>query len=50
MPHREDFYNRLTEGTDHAKFDTELTKWLEGLEGIVARVKTFLEEGEYGNV
>lgn len=50
VPHREDFYNRLTEGTDHAKFDTELTKWLEGLEGIVARVKTFLEEGEYGNV
>ena len=50
VPHRRDFYNRLTEGTSHEKFDSELQKWLAGLEGIVARMKTFLEAGGYGKV
>ena len=50
VPHREDFYNRLTEGTPHEKFDAELSKWLDGLEGIVNRMRTFLESGGYGKV
>ncbi|KAF7798562.1 hypothetical protein EIP86_009784 [Pleurotus ostreatoroseus] len=50
VPHRRDFYNRLTEGTSHEKFDSELQKWLAGLEGIVVRMKTFLEAGGYGKV
>ena len=50
MPHRRDFYNRLTEGSSHEKFDAELVKWLQGLEKIVNRMKHFLESGGYGKV
>lgn len=50
VPHRRDFYNRLTEGTSHEKFDAELDKWLQGLESIVNRMKAFLERGGYGRV
>ena len=50
VPHRRDFYDRLTEGTSHDKFDGELAKWLAGLEDIVVRMKTFLEAGGYGKV
>ncbi|KAH9951095.1 glycolipid transfer protein, partial [Amylocystis lapponica] len=50
VPHRTDFYNRLTQGGSHEKFDTELTKWLAGLDIIVMRMKDFLEQGGYGNV
>ena len=50
VPHRRDFYARLTEGTSHEKFDAELAKWLSGLEGIVDRMRTFLEQGGYGKV
>ncbi|KAH9926909.1 glycolipid transfer protein domain-containing protein [Fomitopsis serialis] len=34
----------------HEKFDSELAKWLDALDIIVKRVKTFLEEGGYGRV
>ena len=50
VPHRHDFYDRLTEGTPQEKFDMELTKWLAGLEVIVTRMKTFLEQEGYGKV
>jgi hypothetical protein len=50
VPNRRDFYNRLTEGTSHDKFDEELVKWLQGLEKIVNRMKNFLERGGYGRV
>ena len=50
VPHRRDFYSRLTEGGSHEKFDEELVKWLQGLEKIVRRMKQFLEGGGYGRV
>lgn len=50
VPHRHDFYSRLTQGGSHEKFDDELARWLAGLETIVMRLKTFLEEGKYGQV
>ncbi|KAI0085746.1 glycolipid transfer protein [Irpex rosettiformis] len=50
VPHRHVFYDRLTEGTSHEKFDVELVKWLAGLEAIVTRLRNFLEEGGYGRV
>lgn len=50
IPHRHDFYNRLTQGGSHEKFDLELAKWLDALDVIVKRIKTFLEEGGYGRV
>ena len=50
MPHRGDFYGRLTQGGSHEKFDEELAKWLGGLEKIVRRMKQFLEDGGHGRV
>ncbi|KAI0332676.1 glycolipid transfer protein [Cubamyces sp. BRFM 1775] len=50
VPHRQDFYARITQGGSHEKFDNELTKWLAGLEVIVLRLKTFLVQGGYGRV
>ncbi|KAI9062778.1 glycolipid transfer protein [Trametes sanguinea] len=50
VPHRRDFYARITQGGSHEKFDDELTKWLAGLEVIVLRLKAFLEEGSYGRI
>ena len=50
MPSRHDFYNRLTQGGSHEKFDHELTKWLSSLEALVLRLKAFLSEGHYGTV
>lgn len=50
VPHRSDFYNRIAQGGSHEKFDAELAKWLVGLEVIVLRMKTFLEQGGYGRV
>ena len=32
------------------KLDEELAKWLVGLDGIVKRISTFLENGGYGKV
>ncbi len=50
VPHRQDFYARLTQGGSHDKFDDELRKWLAGLEGIILRLKGFLGEGDYGTI
>ena len=50
VPHRRDFYARLTQGGSHEKFDSELTKWLAGLEVIILRMKDFLAQGNYGTV
>ncbi|CAL1714459.1 unnamed protein product [Somion occarium] len=50
VPHRHDFYNRITQGSPHEYFDEELAKWLVGLQNIVQRMKTFLEQGGYGKV
>ncbi|KAI0339387.1 glycolipid transfer protein [Trametopsis cervina] len=50
VPHRHDFYNRLAQGTSHDIFDAELVKWLAGLDAIVARLRSFLEQNNYGKV
>ena len=50
VPHRHDFYARLAQGGSHEKFDSELTKWLAGLEVIILRMKDFLAQGNYGTV
>lgn len=50
VPHRQEFYARLTQGGSHERFDSELAKWLAGLGGIVDRLKAFLAEGAYGTV
>ncbi|KAI0766126.1 glycolipid transfer protein [Trametes elegans] len=50
VPHRRDFYARITQGGSHEKFDSELTKWLAGLEVLVLRLKAFLDQGGYGRV
>ncbi len=50
VPHRHDFYARLAQGGSHEKFDSELAKWLAGLEVVILRMKDFLEQGGYGTV
>ncbi|EGN96942.1 hypothetical protein SERLA73DRAFT_140796 [Serpula lacrymans var. lacrymans S7.3] len=50
VPHRHDFYARISQGGSTEKLDVELTKWLAGLALIVKRIKTFLEDGGYGRV
>ncbi|KAJ8496641.1 hypothetical protein ONZ45_g12382 [Pleurotus djamor] len=51
VPHRKSFYDSLLQGsTNRSKLDDEMKKWLEGLEGIVKRMKTFLESGGYGRI
>ncbi|KAI0730860.1 glycolipid transfer protein [Earliella scabrosa] len=50
VPHRQEFYARLTQGGSHERFDHELAKWLAGLGGIVDRLKAFLAEGAYRTV
>jgi len=49
-PYRRDFIARISQGGDQEKFGVELNKWLGGLDVIVHRLKTFLEEGQYGRV
>ena len=50
VPHRPEFYARLTQGGSHEKFDEELTRWLRALGSIVARLRAFLTQGGYGTV
>ncbi|EPQ56087.1 glycolipid transfer protein [Gloeophyllum trabeum ATCC 11539] len=50
VPRRRDFFARLAQGGDAEKLDAELARWLSGLDAIVTRIKTFLEEGGYGRV
>ncbi|KAI0741383.1 glycolipid transfer protein [Daedaleopsis nitida] len=50
VPHRQEFYARITQGGSHERFDNELTKWLAGLEGIIHRLRGFLTDGRYGTV
>ncbi|KAH7909941.1 glycolipid transfer protein domain-containing protein [Hygrophoropsis aurantiaca] len=49
-PHRRDFYGRISQGGSEEKLDIELAKWLAGLDVIVKRLKTFIEDGGYGRV
>ncbi|KAL4061909.1 glycolipid transfer protein domain-containing protein [Scleroderma yunnanense] len=49
-PYRRDFIARISQGGDREKFDTELRRWLTGLDVIVKRLKAFIEEGGYGRV
>ncbi|KIJ65369.1 hypothetical protein HYDPIDRAFT_174853 [Hydnomerulius pinastri MD-312] len=49
-PYRRDFIARISQGGDREKFDVELAKWLAGLDVIVRRLKSFIEEGGYGRV
>ncbi|KAF9255010.1 glycolipid transfer protein [Marasmius fiardii PR-910] len=50
VPHRADFFTCIAQGGSQEKLDTELRKWLDGLGGLVQRIKTFLEAGGYGRV
>jgi len=44
VPYRSDFYDRISQGSSHSKLDTELAKWLQGLDGIVTRERKLLVE------
>ncbi|KAI6112554.1 glycolipid transfer protein domain-containing protein [Pisolithus sp. B1] len=50
VPYRRDFIARISQGGDREKFDSELRRWLAGLDVIVKRLKVFIEEGGYGRV
>ncbi|KAF9646318.1 glycolipid transfer protein [Thelephora ganbajun] len=50
VPSRPEFYRRISQGASYEKLDTELAKWLEGLNQIVVHMKRFLDEGGYGTV
>ncbi|KAF8953853.1 glycolipid transfer protein domain-containing protein [Flammula alnicola] len=50
VPRRDDFYMRISQGGSIEKLNTELAKWLDGLERIVKHISTFLEQGGYGKV
>ena len=50
VPSRSEFYKRISQGAPHEKLDTELAKWLKGLNQIVVHMKRFLAEGGYGTV
>lgn len=45
-PYRKDFFEKL--GSDQAKVDEELAKWLKALEDIVAIIVAFFTLGNYG--
>ncbi|KAJ8142495.1 hypothetical protein OY671_004361 [Metschnikowia pulcherrima] len=45
-PYRKDFFEKL--GSDQAKVDEELAKWLKALEDIVAIIVAFFASGNYG--
>ncbi|KAM9892766.1 hypothetical protein OXX80_002864 [Metschnikowia pulcherrima] len=45
-PYRKDFFEKL--GSDQAKVDEELAKWLKALEDIVAIIVAFFTSGNYG--
>jgi len=49
-PKRKDFYARIAQGGPVEKLDTEMTKWLEGLDRIVQQLARFLKDGGYGQV
>ena len=40
----------MAQGGSVEKLDTELAKWLTGLDLIVKRISTFVEENQYGKV
>lgn len=50
VPSRSEFYRRISQGAPQETFDTELSKWLKGLNLIVVHMKRFLDEGGYGRV
>lgn len=49
-PTRADFFARIAQGGDQTKLDEELGKWLEGLDGILARMTKFYADNAHGNV
>jgi hypothetical protein len=50
VPSRPDFYARISQGGSIEKLDTELAKWLVGLDSLVKHISAFLEQGGYGKV
>ncbi|KAL1688536.1 glycolipid transfer protein domain-containing protein [Schizophyllum commune] len=48
VPHRHDFYHRISQGGDIDKLDAEMKKWLSALDVIVSRMTAFLEQGGHG--
>ena len=47
-PYRADFYKKL--GDDKSKVDTQMTEWLDALEGIVNQMKNEYSTKGYGQV
>ncbi|TFK48359.1 glycolipid transfer protein [Heliocybe sulcata] len=50
VPTRHTFFTQLAQGGDPSLLQSELTKWLDGLDVVVKRMKAFLEEGGHGKV
>jgi hypothetical protein len=50
VPYRSDFYDRIAQGGSKDKLDVELSKWLQGLDSIVSRIRSFIEDGGFGKV
>jgi len=50
VPRRGDFYMRIAQGGSMESLETELGKWLVGLDIIVQRMQVFLAQGGYGQV
>jgi len=50
VPRRDHFYAEISQGGDADKFESELRRWLVGLDAIVQRMTKFLDEGGYGRV
>ncbi|KAH9940790.1 glycolipid transfer protein [Epithele typhae] len=50
VPHRHDFYSKIGQGASDEKLDGELTRWLDGLDTILDRMRAFLGDGGYGRM
>jgi len=49
-PYRADFYSRLMQDGDPARFEEEMGKWLTGLGRVVAHMASFYEREGFGRV
>lgn len=49
-PRRRDFYERIAQGEPQEKLDSELTRWLEGLDNVVQRMADFYDQGGHGRI
>ena len=49
-PYRRDFYIRISQGGSQEKLDSELERWLAGLDVIVKHMAKFYEKEGHGNI